>query len=85
MPRASLQQAIDLVRQHFTNQCGGTSLTHWSVLEASEDLAKGAYVIRCEEHCFLEPTRTHEVWVDPKTGEIAHQHRIDAGKPGSRP
>lgn len=73
--RASLQEAIKAVRKHFEDQCT-SALTFWHVLSALEDIPKGAYVIQCVEHCFMETDRAHEVWVDPETGKITHQHRI---------
>jgi hypothetical protein len=73
----SLTDAIKKVRDHFEHNCGNFTLTLWHVLSASEDIQKGAYVIQCVEHCYMEKDRAHEVWVDTKTGEITHQHRID--------
>jgi len=78
MPNAvNLAEAIETVRVFFAQQCKPTALTLWHVLDATERLEKGVYVIRCGENCFLEQERRHEVWVDTQTGEIAHMHRID--------
>ena len=80
MPNSlNLQEAIDKVRAFFASQCAPQSLTFWHVLEATERLEKGVYVIKCGEHCFLEAERRHEVWVDTQTGHIAHSHRIGQG------
>lgn len=71
-----LQDAIETVRKFFAQQCGDLPLTCWQVLDASEDMAKGVYVIHCAEHGFMEAIRFHVVWVDLKSGEIVHTHRV---------
>jgi hypothetical protein len=78
--RVSLSESIKKIHQFFIERCGGQPLTYFNLISANEDLAKGVYVIRCSENCFMEQPRKHEIWIDLETGDICHTHRISDEK-----
>ncbi len=83
MAKIGLEQAVYLRQAYFIKQCRAKVLGHWETINATEDVAKGAYVIQCRQGCFLDPPQGHEVWIDAETGEICHSHRLrDLDKPG---
>ena len=75
-----LQNAVGVAQEHYRKMCGGIYFTRWIVDDATEDLSKGCYVVRCEVKCLADPnSHKHEVWINIDTGEIEHEHRIKDG------
>jgi hypothetical protein len=76
-----IERAVMHVQDYFREQCGNVAQAHWEVLAATEDIAKGVYVIRCREKCCFDQggIRSHEVWVNIEDGVVCHQHRIKDG------